>query len=319
MDFSALIKKSFDIAWHNRVLWLFGFLSGGAAGLWYANPISYIFNFSDFSSTSSTYDVEKAERMVTNVKNFVSSITPETWLLIIVVIIVVLLLLTLVGVFINSWSLSGLVYSILYRNQARPTFGVGARAGLKYWWKFWLLALVYGLVVFTLFLIFGASIVINFIGSFASIIGGVDFRLTWTISLLVALAGIIALVLLIVISVAGGVIIPIAQRLIIHKGTGVLESIRIGGSLLKKYFGESLLTFLLAIGLGLAFNFMTMFLVMPVSAILETLSAAKLLPAVLILATLFGMFMAIVSSIWVAFQAAYWTLFYEHLASKEGW
>src|SRR4030042_7111464 len=144
MDFSALIKKSFDIAWHNRVLWLFGFLAGGAGGVG-INPGGFNFNFNAPSSWEKPS--EKASQVLGITDSSTGLPSPETILLIILIVVLIVLILVLIGIFVSNWASAALVYSILYRNKARPTFGVGARAGLKYWWKFWLLTAVLGMFI----------------------------------------------------------------------------------------------------------------------------------------------------------------------------
>src|SRR3989344_164485 len=128
MDFSALIKKSFEISWHNRVLWLFGFLSGGA-GATVVNPGGGSgFNFQIPSSWEKPS--EEASKVLGITDPSTGAISSQILLIIILVIVLVILVLVLIGIFVSNWASAALVYSILYRNKARPTFKVGARAGL---------------------------------------------------------------------------------------------------------------------------------------------------------------------------------------------
>ena len=259
---------------------------------------------------------EKASDVLGITDPSTGAISPHTILLIILVIVLVILILVLIGIFVSNWASAALVYSILHRNQARPTFGVGAKAGLKYWWKFWLLTAILGMFIFAFFLMLAIPAALLFLSGMTPLAIGY---------------GIIAIILFIlslfVISVVASLIISIAQRLIVHRGAGVLDSIRLSGGLIKKYLGESVLTYLVAVGLQIAAGFVAFI---------------AMLPAVLLLGLVFvigmvgggvwaGVGAAIVAGIpvlllafaaggfWNAFQASYWTLFYEHLASKEGW
>ena len=313
MDFSALIKKSFDIAWHNRVLWLFGFLAGGASGV---GMNSGGFNFSFSAPSSWEKPSEKANQVLGITDPSTGAILDNTLILIILIFVLVVLILVLVGIFISNWASAALVYSILNRNQARPTFGVGARAGLKYWWKFWLLTAILGLFIFAFLLMLALPAILLFFSNMkpAAIAYGI-------------VAFMVFIIAMFVIAVAASLIISIAQRLIVHKNTGVLESIRLSGGLIKKYLGESVLTYLVAIGLNFAAGFAALIALLPIGLVLFIVFmigmatggiwTGIIVAAVIGIPALILIFAA--SGFWNAFNGAYWTLFYEHLASKEGW
>jgi len=305
MDFAALIKKSFDISWNNRVLWLFGFLSAGVSGVGMINPSGFNFSLPSSRQTSSA-DVDTSTQMIRSFGQFIGGISQETLILIVLTILLVVLLFIMLGIFVVNWSGSALVFSILQRNKQRPDLKAGAKAGLKYWWKYYLVTLVFSLIVFVFILMLAIPVILLLISG---------------MKVLAVASVIFALLLLIVfvfaISIIGSVIIVLAQRMIIHKGTGVLESIRLSGGLIKKYLGDSILTWLLAVGLSFGVGFVVLFALLPIGAVLVVLfivnvwiGLAALVPA---LALLFA-----AAGFWYAFQAAYWTLFYEHLVAKEG-
>ncbi|HEX7456624.1 MAG TPA: hypothetical protein VF303_04135, partial [Candidatus Nanoarchaeia archaeon] len=265
MDFSALIKKSFEIAWHNRVLWLFGFLSGGVGTVGYINPSG--FNFTIPSSTPEPSDSQlQAVGRVLGVSDSPSSlISSPTFILIILAIVAVLLILVLLGIFIANWAAAALVYLILQRNAQRPTFGVGVRAGLKYWWKFWLLALVIGLFILAFILALAIPAVFLFLARFTTL------AVIFTV-----IAVIVFILAMFVIASIGSLIISLAQRMIIHKETGVFDSIRLSGGLVKKYLGESLLTYIVAVGINFAAGFAAMFAILPIGIVIAVLFFMKL-------------------------------------------
>lgn len=312
MDFSALIKKSFEIAWHNRVLWLFGFLSGGAGTVGYINPGG--FNFEVPSSWEKPS--EEASKVLGVTDPSTGAISSQTLLLIILVAVLVILILLLIGIFVSNWAAAALVYLILQRNQARPTFGVGARAGLKYWWKFWLLTLILGLFILAFFLMLAVPVALLFFAGLTPLAIG-----------FLIIAGLVFFISLFIIAAAGSLIISIAQRMIIYKGVGVLESMRLSGGLIKKYLGESVLTYIVAVGLNIAAGFVAFIAFLPILLVVGLIfvigmaaggvwagAIAAVVAGIPILILLFA-----AGGFWNAFQATYWTLFYEHLAAKEGW
>ena len=312
MDFSALIKKSFEIAWHNRVLWLFGFLSGGVGTVGYVNPGG--FNLEVPSSWEKPS--EKASNVLGITDPSTGAISSHTLLLIILVIVLVVLLLVLIAIFVSNWASAALVYSILQRNQARPTFGAGARAGLKYWWKFWLLTAILGMFILVFVLMLAVPALLLFLA-----------KMTPLLVVYAIIAGLIFIIAIFVIAVVGSLIISIAQRMIIHRGVGVLDSIRLSGGLIKKYLGESVLTYLVAVGLSIGAGFVALIALLPIGIILFVVFMAAMVAGgvwvALTAAVLVGIpiliFLFAAGGFWSAFNAAYWTLFYEHLAAKEGW
>lgn len=308
MDFSALIKKSFEIAWHNRVLWFFGFLSGGATGAAYLNPSG--FNFTLPGSEKST---DHASKVLGITDPFTSSISSQTMLLIILAVILIVLIIFLAAIFVSNWAAGALVFSILERNKQRPAFGAGAHAGLKYWWKFWLLTLVLGLLILAFMLMLAIPAILLFLGNLGSL----------AIVYLV-LAIFVFIIAIFVISAIGSLIISIAQRMIIHKNVGVIASIRLSGGLIKKYLGESLLAYVIDVGLNFAASFVALIVLLPIGIILFLLFLAGMAANLFIWPALIAAIPALIllftaSGFWQAFNASYWTLFYEHLASKEGW
>jgi len=228
MDFSALIKKSFQFSWQNKTLWIFGFLSGGAGTVAYVDPT--IFNYS-FGGGDRPEIQKGGEKIATNVLGLTdrsfSSMPSETWVILALIIALIILIILLVGIFVTNWASAGLVFSILQRNVEKPTFGSGARAGLKYWWKYYLLTLVFGAFVFTVLLLLALPVLIFFLAGFDAL------------AIVMLILGIIVFILFIfAISLVGTLIITLAQRMIIHKGVGVLESLRLSGGLLKKHTGD---------------------------------------------------------------------------------
>jgi len=314
MDFSALIKKSFDIAWHNRVLWFFGFLAGGAGGA-VVNPGGGSgFNFEIPSSWQKPS--EETSKVLGITDPSTGAISSHTLLLIILVVVLVILILILIGIFVSNWASAALVYSILQRNKERPTFGAGARGGLKYWWKFWLLTAILGSFIIVFILMLALPAILLFLGNLKVL------AIVYTI-----VAVLIFIIAMFVIAVASSLIISIAQRTIIHRGVGVLESIRLSGGLIKKYLGKSVLTYIVAIGLNIAAGFVALIALLPIGIVLFLVFMVGMVTggiwAGIIAAVVAGIPILILlfaaGGFWNAFQATYWTLFYEHLAAKEGW
>lgn len=308
MDFTALIKKSFSIAWENKILWLFGFLSGGVGSAGAGNLSGFNFSIPAPNSEIPKFETEQTDEFVLGAYDMVNRVPIETWIFLGVAIVVVLLVILAIGIFVSNWSAAALVSSILQRNTQKPTFGFGAKSGMKYWWRFYLVSLVFGLVLLGITLLLGFPVVILFLAGFTPL----------AIATLIA-AVLIFIIFLIVYSVVGSLILVLSQRLIIHKGVGVMESIRLSGGLLKTHKGESLLTYVVALGLNMAISFVMLIILFPLLIIGGILFFVGLwwVVAIIAIPAMIGLF--IFSGFLQAFNASYWTLFYEHLAAKEGW
>jgi hypothetical protein len=295
------------------VLWLFGALSGGVGTVGFPGGGSggsfEIPSPTQEDPSKSVPGSETVSQVLGVSDQSVSSfLTPENILWIVIGIALLVLVLLIVFIFVTNWASVALVFSILQRNVQRPTFSAGAKAGLKYWWKYYLLTLIFGLFVLAFILMLVLPGVLLFLSGLIPIAIGYA-----------VVAVVIFIVAIFVIAAAGSLIISLAQRMLIHKGTGVVESIRLSGGLIKKYLGESLLTYIVAIGLNFAAGFAGFIIFLPLIAVFGILLIAKLWLAVAVAAIPALIFLFAVSGFWNAFQAAYWTLFYEHLAAKEGW
>jgi len=301
MDISALIKQSFSIAWNNRVLWFFGALAGGAGGAGGGANVQIP------SPSGNSEGARQAQQFGENFEKFFNSISPEAWVYIIIGIAISAFVVLFFLVFVSNWASAALVYSVLRRNSERPNLRSGAKAGLQYWLKFFSLTLLFGLAILAVILMLAMPFFLLFFAGLEEV---------------AIVLGILAVLLLVVFVIAlavfGGIVIILAQRLIIHRHLGVLDSLQIAGGLLKKHIGESLLAWAVSIGVSFAAGFLGLFLVLPILGVIAFLffinfyaALAAAIPALVIL--------IIVAGLWNAFQASYWTLFYEHLVIKEGW
>lgn len=308
MDFTALIKKSFQIAWENKILWLFGFLSGGVASASAGNLSGFNFSIPAPSSETPKFETEQTDDLVLGAYDTVNQVPIETWIFLGVIITIVVLAILAIGIFVTNWSASALVGSILQRNSQKPTFGSGSKIGMKYWWRFYLVSLVFGLVLLGITLLLGFPVLILFLAGFTPL----------AIAVLIAVA-LVFFIFLIVYSVIGSLIMVLSQRLIIHRSIGVMESIRLSGGLLKNHKGDSLITYVVALGLNIVIGIVLFILLLPLIIIGGILFFVNLWWVIAIVAVpvMIGLF--IFSGFLQAFNAAYWTLFYEHLAAKEGW
>ena len=307
MDYTALIKKSFSYVWHNRVLWVFGFLSAGAGGSGFVNPSGINLGGLPTSFEDSGEKVQGVSKVLGASTSYPIQLPPDTIILLVVIIAIVVLLVVIISAFITNWAASSLVFSILNRNKERTTFKIGAKGGLKYWWVFLKINLTFVLIFMGVLAMLAVPVILLFLS---------QMQIFAIFSLIIA--AIIFFVFIFAFSLLGSLVITISQRISIHRDKGALESIRLSGGLIKKNIGESALTWLVAAGLSFGAGFVVIIAMLPIIAVIAVMFFLNIwLGLVAIIPALLLFFAA--SGLWQSFLATYWTLFYEHLAAREGW
>src|SRR3990167_6985075 len=235
MDFTTLVKKSFSFAWNNRILWIFGLLSGGVSGAGSMNPGGLNFTFPNSGTDGSGEKVQGISKVLGASDFNTGFLTNDMFVVLVLLFVLIALLVLIFAVFVTNWAGAGLVYSILDRDNRRPTFKIGGNAGLKYWWRYFKISLIFFAAVIAVLAMLAIPV-------------GLLFLSRMEVFAIVALivAGIIFLVFIFSIAILGSLVITLAQRIAIHKEKGALESIRLAGGLVKKNIGESALTWLVA-------------------------------------------------------------------------
>jgi hypothetical protein len=231
MDYGRLIAQAWATTWRYRFLWVLGILAGGGVGL----P-----SFNSGSGTNWQLSPGEFERFnpaaAAAASDFSGWATANIPVLVAAGSAFVLLLLTL---FVLSFvAQGGMAQATADLAIGRPTsFGGAWHAGLRLFWRYvglWLLliaaaiglAIVTGAVVGTLF-VFGQQPAV------AVALG--------------VLAGLAVLVLAIPVSIT----VAFAQRAIAVEDVGPLDALRIGMQLLRAHLGDSLLAWLVNIGLAI--------------------------------------------------------------------
>ena len=213
MNYGELVKKSLDIMWKFKYLWIFGFFaewgSGGGAG---------------------NIPGESRDRL----GGFLLDINPAIILTLILIALAVFVLFLVLYII----SKGGLIHSIAKINGGESSsLGEGWRSGLKNFWRLlgiWVLLVLSG-ITFAL-LIIGPLIAFFIISLPLGILSAV-------VLIPLFIAGIIALILI-------GIY---ADRICVLEQKGIIDSIAEGWNTLKKNLGQSIIVGLISIASYIVF------------------------------------------------------------------
>lgn len=294
IDYGSLITRSWQIAWRQRVLWVFGLiiaLLSSSANLRTNNVNLQNTNF--------------------NVEQFLArnAVLLIAGALLIVAIAIVLS-------FVRALAEASLIEATdqIERGESALTVGGVWRMGQPYMLKMWLLQLVIGLVIV-------AMVVLAMVPFIASIVAAV--RADNSNAIMGALSGSFvifccALPLILLLSAALWVIQQHAMRALVLRHEGVFQALGSGWRTLRQYFAPSLLTMLIHIGFSIAVGAVLLAIVVPLLGVVFFASSATMPTgaaiALLAVAALVGWLLAsIVSAIPTVFFSALWTLLWRQL------
>lgn len=300
MDYLAIIKRAWHIAWHHKFLWLFGFFAAGISGA--------SFNFS-WPSNQTPYHLSESE--ISQFSQQIGDFFSKYWF-VFVFLGLVFLLIFLVFFVLNIVSHGALISCVSKLNEGKLTdikdgFGIG----FSKFWKVFGLRLVFGILIFLALLVLVGPVVALFV---LKMYGRSLILLIFALIIFLPLAFIVSFVIL------------YAIRFIVLKDLAVFESIKSGFNLLKDNILPSIVVFLIlaAVSLAVGIAFFVIFLFVFIPLLLFVLLGAFLggvvgglfvgVPAALLLI----FFSAITGAIYNTFSSSLWTLAFLEMERKMG-
>ncbi len=312
MKHTDILKRAFQISWRYRALWLFGFLlalcSGGSGG-------SGNFRMPSGGGNSGNFNLPGGEKVP------VPNVDPGTILAIVGVVICLVLLLAVVSVVVRTVARTALIGMVRQITQTEAvTIGDGWRFG---WsnraWRVFLVELVIGIpvaivTIILLLLAFSPLLLLLYQDSTGSMV----------VAIMLTVIGVIFVALLLI--VIGAIIAPVielAWRGVTLTELAVGAGIRNAVQLIRQNFKDVLVIWLLLMGVGLLWVFISLIVVLPVSLLAALVLGG--LPAALVYvvsnswigAAVAGVPLAIIalvlvngvaSAFYLTFQSAVWTL-----------
>ena len=307
MSYGDLIRDTFRITLRNRFLWFFGFFAGSA--------------LTNFPSGGGNLDTDDFEQSGADPSALAAQVGPgpfDSAALIVglVVLVLLLVLVFLVMAVISQGALSGSVAAI-DRGEGRR-FGSTFRVGLANFWRVLGYYVLFFLIAIGLLVAIGVPVALVIGGTFAAT------QSTAARVIVAVLAGLVAIVLLLVVFVPLHVISQYALREIVVRRARIFGSVGSGYGVFRRNLGRSLLLWLIHLGLMLGIGIALLVAVLLVGLVLFAPTIALALAEYATAAVVTGVIAGLIllplllaaSGAAGTFGHAYWTLAYLRLTAE---
>lgn len=309
MDYSKLITRSFDIVKKRRYLWWLGLLAALTEG-GYGRMSQFDFgNYLNSDNLKNGGDAANSGGSVLGAAtSFIGTNGGAIAIITLITIIIFILIL-----FVSYSSKAGLIKSVdrIEENQEEWHFIDAFRVGRKYFLRLFGFSLLCFLSIVILLGVFAAPITFFFLAHQTSL------------TILAVALIIIGLLLLIALAIYIGMTFPVVERNIVLEEKGVFLAIGDSYRLLKQKFVKLFLTYLVNVGIGMAYSIVIGIASLIVAGLLFGIGYLLYL-ASHILAIAYGVISGIalmaallgLAGFFTAYLSSYWTLAYREL--KQG-
>jgi len=277
MDYGGLVKKSLDIMWRFKYLWLFGF-------------------FLEFGSGGGTWFGNLPNKVKLPVRDYIRGDFLEGALVgAILLLVAMALLVFLVFLIMYIISQGGMIHCVRkIKAGENASLREGWDAGIKNFWR------ILGILV--IIIIVSLAVAFFTIGPF--IIGIVAFKAFGL------LLGVILFPLALVLIVTIALIHIYASRTCVIEGKGVFDSIAAGWNMLKGNLGPSLIMTLISVGSTMAYMFGFVVLGLLLALPFIAIAAFNLYLGIFLGVVVALIYIGILSAIWGTYIDSLWTLAY---------
>ncbi len=307
MNYGDTLKRSWQLTWNNKWLWLLGFLAalGGGSGV----------------SSNSNYQMDPSTTTPGGISPELAAGLTGAVLLLCCIGVIIGILLWLVSLA----SRGGLITSVVELDRGQPSsFGRAFRQG----WRKLLPLVGMTLLLFSVVIILGIILAIGFAGTIAAAIGAGTSGSSDALAGILGTAGFVflcLLCLLIPLTLVLNLIYPFAYRGIMLRDMPVMDSIRHGWRVLRDHLGEILILGLIFFVINLIIGAISLGIIGLLgvsSGLISSLMAGGELTTTQIVAGIVGvlaagLIFAIISAIFTAWRSATFTLAYEQWTGKD--
>lgn len=310
MDYIDIVKRSWEITWRYRILWLFGLLAGGTANV----QSNYDFSGGDFSDPEAALDgmAFQGEQATQLLDTYLGP------LLGIMIALAVVALIVAIAMFVISIAAQGgLIHLANEAAEGRtPRGGDGWRAGFRYWGRTFLIGLVIGLPMLVLIGVFIAVLFFSvggIIAGAASSSGG-EAALGGLAGVCCGSAIFIPLMIIAVFVLTG--VMQLALRYGIIDDVPAMQALSAGWAAFrarwKNVFGIFVTLWVVGIAYGVVVGVIAALFIVPATM---SLMSGDVGPFILISFVL-SLILLLPSAILAAFQSSTWTVFFRILTGK---
>jgi len=311
MNFGQIIKRSWQLICKYRFLWWLGILAlfteSGFASLPNLNLYGFGNAFSQPEQPSNFTPSDASHILGASTQNFWSN-----YAILILLGTVLILILVIVILYLSYCAKAGLILAVEnYETENKPyNFKIAFCKGKLFFWRLFGLNLLIGLFLFLTFLVLASPVVIALVIS----------RALPVLALVVGygiLAAIFSIVLVVYLTIA----LKLAERIIVLENKRVSAAIEQARHLVRIQLGNSLLAWLINLGIALGYVFGLSIALLFVGGILLGLGliiyfiakiwAAAIFAGIAVIAL--AMALLFVNGIFTAFISSYWTLSYKAL------
>lgn len=307
MDYTAILKKSWNVTWRYKILWLFGFFAGAGGG-------SGSYSSSYGSSNNSGSGQSLPQMNAAQVEAFV-----QRYALVMVVAALFLVVLALLLMIVSVAARGGLIHLVNEAEEGREVrASAGWHVGFSKWWRVFgagfladlPLAIVgLAMMVFLGLTAFGAWV--SYQGSTAQIGTAVAAAIAG-----LCIFAVIFFIAAIVLGTIFGIVKELAFRYVVLEDRRVMDALKTAWKDLWAKRGAFLM-YLIQIGVGIAFGIgvavVALFTLVPAGVMMYvgnyTGGGVLLLVAVLIL--------MVPSAMYATFYHAAWTIFFRRMTGAE--
>ena len=307
MNYGDTLKRSWQLTWNNKWLWLLGFLAalGGGSG----------------AGSNSNYQMDPGTTTSGGISPELAASLTGAVLLLCCIGVVIGILLWLVSLA----SRGGLITSVVELDRGQPSsFGRAFRQG----WRKLLPLVLMTLLLFSVLIILGIILAVGFAGTIAAAIGAGTSGGSDALAGILGTAGFVflcLLCLLIPLSLVLNLIYPFAYRGIMLRDMPVVDSIRHGWRVLRDHLGEILILGLIFFVINLIISAIALGIITLLgisSGMISTFLAGGELTTTQVVGGIVGvlaagLIFAIISAIFTAWRSATFTLAYEQWTGKD--
>lgn len=307
MDYTAILKKSWNVTWRFKILWLFGLFAGAGGGSLGGGSSSWRGNSTSMQGLPNGMSTAQVQAFVER-HSFV--------------LIVAALFLVLLGLFffiISVAARGGLIHLVNEAEEGREVrASAGWHAGFSKWWRVFGVGFLADLPIVILVMVLAAFVAVIGFGAYVSSRGtgqGIGAALaTGFVGL--CCVGVVFFAAVAFLGVTLGITKELAFRYVVLEDRRVIEALKAGWRDLWAKRG-SFVMYLIQVGVGIAFG-----VVVAIVAVMTLVPGGVLIfmgsvPAGALLVVLAVLVLMVPSAVYGAFYHAVWTIFFRRMTGAE--